>query len=55
MKNAVSGKIEIDVPAGVAPEMRVHTKSGKVRNELENGCDCAITVKNPIASNGANR
>jgi DUF4097 and DUF4098 domain-containing protein YvlB len=43
--HAVSGKIEIDVPPGVAPEMRLHTISGKVRKDVDKGCDCNITVK----------
>lgn len=40
----VSGSIEIDVPPGVAPEMRLSTVSGSVRKEVENGHDCIVAV-----------
>ena len=41
---AVSSSIEVDVPRGVAPEMRLRTISGKVRKEVEKGHDCVISV-----------
>lgn len=41
----VSGTIEIDVPRGVAPELRLSTVSGKVKRDLEQGHDCVISVR----------
>jgi DUF4097 and DUF4098 domain-containing protein YvlB len=41
----ISGTTEIDVPRGVAPELRLSTVSGRVKRELEQGHDCVISVR----------
>jgi DUF4097 and DUF4098 domain-containing protein YvlB len=41
----ISGTTEIDVPRGVAPELRLTTISGRVKREVEQGHDCVISVR----------
>jgi DUF4097 and DUF4098 domain-containing protein YvlB len=40
-----SGKTEISVPRGVAPELRLRTISGNVDRDLDTGHDCIISVR----------
>jgi len=40
----VSSSTVVDVPPGVAPELRLRTISGRVRKEVERGHDCVISV-----------
>jgi DUF4097 and DUF4098 domain-containing protein YvlB len=41
---AVSSSIDVDVPHGVAPEMRLRTRSGAVKKKVDAGHDCVISV-----------
>ena len=41
----ISGTMEIDVARGIAPELRLHTVSGRIKRDLEPGHDCVISVR----------
>jgi DUF4097 and DUF4098 domain-containing protein YvlB len=41
----ISGTIDIDVPRGVAPELRLTTVSAREKRDLEQGHDCVISVR----------
>ena len=41
----VSGTMEIDVARGVLPELRLHTLSGKVKRDVDQGNDCVVSVR----------
>jgi DUF4097 and DUF4098 domain-containing protein YvlB len=40
----VSGSITVEVPHGVAPEMRLRTVSGRVRKDVDKGHDCVVSA-----------
>jgi len=40
----VSSSIDIEMPDGVAPELRLKTLSGRVKKNVERGHDCVISV-----------
>jgi DUF4097 and DUF4098 domain-containing protein YvlB len=41
----ISGTIEINVARGIRPELRLHTVSGKVKRDVDEGNDCVVSVR----------
>jgi hypothetical protein len=42
--SAVSGRVEITVPEGLRPALRLETESGKIRSEVASGTDGSVAV-----------
>jgi hypothetical protein len=37
--------VTIEIPRGVAPELRLHTVSGRVKRDVETGRECVLSVR----------
>jgi DUF4097 and DUF4098 domain-containing protein YvlB len=47
--HSISGSVSIALPAGVRPDLHIHT-FGKVRRDVEEGHDCRVRVKSASGS-----
>jgi DUF4097 and DUF4098 domain-containing protein YvlB len=41
----VSSSVTVDVPRGVRPELRLHAVGGRVKDDVDKGHDCVISVR----------